>query len=63
MMDPFVNERDFALLRGDQASFSVLDNILHGSCAILWSDHRRLLPGLCRRAGAGPRLRLGTRPN
>ena len=43
MMDPFVNERDFALLRGDRASFSVLDNILHGSCAILWSDHRRLI--------------------
>ena len=42
-MDPFVNEQDFALLRGDRVSFSVLDSILRGPCAILWSDHRRLI--------------------
>ena len=42
-MDPFVNEKDFALLRGDRVSFSVLDGILRGPCAVLWSDHRRLI--------------------
>ena len=42
-MDPFVDERDFALLRGDRVSFSVLDSILRGPCAILRSDHRRLI--------------------
>lgn len=42
-MDSFVNEQDFALLRGDRISFSVLDKILRGPCAILRSDHRRLI--------------------
>ena len=42
-MDAFVNEQDFALLRGDRVSFSVLDSILRGPCAILRSDHRRLI--------------------
>ncbi len=35
--------QDFALLRVDRVSFSVLDSILRGPCAILWSDHRRLI--------------------
>ncbi len=42
-MDAFVNEQDFALLRGDRVSFSVLGSILRGPCAILRSDHRRLI--------------------
>lgn len=42
-MDSFVNEQDFALLRTDLVSFSVLDKILREPCAILRSDHRRLI--------------------
>ena len=42
-MEPFVNEQDFALLQGDRVSFSVLDGILRGPCAILQSDHRRMI--------------------
>lgn len=42
-MDPFVNESDFALLQGDRFSFSVLDRILRGPCAFIWSDHSRLI--------------------
>ena len=42
-MDAFVKEQDFALLRADRISFSVLDSILRGPCVLLRSDHRRLI--------------------
>ena len=42
-MDRFVDDRDFALLRQDPYTFSVLDRILRGPCACVRSDHSRLI--------------------
>ena len=42
-MDAFVTEKDFVLLRQDRCSFSVLDRILRGPCAIVRSNHESLI--------------------
>ncbi len=42
-MDPFVNEKDFALLKGDHYTFAVLAGILKGECKLIRSNHKNLL--------------------
>ncbi len=42
-MDPFVNEKDFALLGRDHYTFAVLTRILKGECEIIRSNHEDLL--------------------
>ena len=42
-MDHFVDERDFQLLQSDRYTFYVLSRVMGGPCAIIRSDHRRLI--------------------
>ena len=42
-MDDFVNEKDFELLTQDRYTFAVLDRILRGHCALVRSDHARMI--------------------
>ncbi len=42
-MDPFVNEKDFALLSRDHYTFAVLSRILKGECELIRSNHGDLL--------------------
>ena len=42
-MDPFVNEKDFALIDRDHYTFAVLRRILKGECGLIRSDHENLL--------------------
>ncbi len=43
IVDNFVDERDFALFEKDRYIFFVLSRILKGKCALVLSDHRRLV--------------------
>ena len=38
-MDPFVNEKDYALLAQDRYTFAVLDRILRGQCDLIRANH------------------------
>ena len=41
--EPYVDERDFALLKSDKYTFAVLDRILRGECELIRSDHEKLI--------------------
>ena len=42
-MDTFVDQRDFALIERDKYSFFVLGRILKGECALILSDHQKII--------------------
>ena len=51
-MDRFVDERDFKLLDSDKYTFFVLRRILGGECALIASDHEKLI--ICHSANPYP---------
>ena len=43
MMDTYIDERDYKLLDSDKYTFFVLKRIMGGKCALLLTDHERLI--------------------
>lgn len=43
IMDTFINEKDIELLNKDRYTFSVMKRIVNEKCALLLSDHERLV--------------------
>ena len=42
-MDTFINEKDLELLNKDRYTFSVMKRIINDKCALLLSDHEKLI--------------------